>query len=58
MQGKVMTATNAERQASFKEKMRAAGLKQITLWINPEDEVRVREFGQKGKSDDSKSNKI
>jgi|DEB0MinimDraft_4_1074332.scaffolds.fasta_scaffold33446_5 molybdenum cofactor biosynthesis enzyme MoaA len=53
-----MTTTNAERQAAFKEKMRAAGLKQITLWIHPEDESRVREFNKKGKSDDVKSNKI
>lgn len=37
-------ATNAQRQAAFKSKMRQAGKKQITIWIDPVQEAAVVAF--------------
>ncbi|MEO8767267.1 MAG: hypothetical protein ABI363_02830 [Nitrosospira sp.] len=34
-------ATNAQRQAAFKEKMRQAGKKQITIWVDPEQQAVI-----------------
>jgi len=36
-----MTA-NAKRQARYAEKMRAKGLKKLTLWVTPEQEREIR----------------
>ncbi|EAY57151.1 MAG: hypothetical protein UBAL2_80490431 [Leptospirillum rubarum] len=36
-----MTA-NAVRQARYAEKMRAKGLKKLTLWVTPEQEREIR----------------
>jgi hypothetical protein len=35
-------ATNAERQASFKTKMRQAGKKQVTLWVDPTQQAAIK----------------
>ncbi|MBA2659187.1 MAG: hypothetical protein H0U72_06485 [Nitrosospira sp.] len=34
-------ATNAERQAAFKAKMRQAGKKQITIWVDPAQQAAI-----------------
>ena len=34
-------ATNAERQAAFKAKMRQAGKKQIAIWVDPAQEAAI-----------------
>ncbi len=36
-----MTA-NARRQARYAERMRAKGLKKLTLWVTPEEEQFIR----------------
>lgn len=37
-------ATNAERQAAFKAKMRQAGKKQMTIWADPEQLAAIMAF--------------
>ena len=37
-------ATNAERQAAFKAKMRQAGKKQIAIWVDPAQKAAVVAF--------------
>jgi hypothetical protein len=37
-----MSTNNKERQAAFKQRMRLAGKKQITIWVTPEEEQLVR----------------
>ena len=37
-----MPANNKTRQAAFKQRMRLAGKKQITIWVTPEEEQSVR----------------
>ena len=37
-------ATNAERQAAFKAKMRRAGKKQIAIWVDPAQEAAIAAF--------------
>lgn len=37
-------ATNAERQAAFKAKMRQAGKKQIAIWVDPAQEAAIAAF--------------
>lgn len=37
-------ATNAERQAAFKAKMRQAGKKQIAIWVNPAQQAAIVAF--------------
>ncbi|MEC4683035.1 MAG: hypothetical protein VST70_05075 [Nitrospirota bacterium] len=39
--GKTMSG-NAIRQARYAEKMRAMGLKKLTLWVTPEEEQFIR----------------
>ena len=34
-------ATNAQRQAAFKAKMRQAGKKQITIWVDPAQQAAI-----------------
>jgi hypothetical protein len=34
-------ATNAERQAAFKAKMRQAGKKQIAIWVDPAQQAAI-----------------
>lgn len=42
-------ATNAQRQAAFKSKMRQAGKKQTAIWVDPEQEAAITAFlGGKG----------
>lgn len=38
----VMSENNRTRQAAFKQRMRLAGKKQITIWVTPEEEQSVR----------------
>ena len=42
-QGKNISA-NARRQARYAERMRAKGLKKLTLWVTPEEEKFIRAF--------------
>ena len=37
-------ATNTERQATFKAKMRQAGKKQITVWIDPAQQAAITAY--------------
>lgn len=37
-------ATNAERQAAFKAKMRQAGKKQIAIWVDPAQQAAIVAF--------------
>ncbi len=37
-----MTKNNRERQAEFKRRMREAGKKQITVWVTPAQEQKIR----------------
>lgn len=37
-------ATNAQRQAAFKAKMRRAGKKQIAIWVDPAQEAAIAAF--------------
>ena len=37
-------ATNAERQAAFKAKMRQAGKKQMTIWADPGQQAAIMAF--------------
>ena len=37
-------ATNAERQAAFKAKMRQAGKKQIAIWVDPGQQAAIVAF--------------
>jgi hypothetical protein len=37
-------ATNAQRQAAFKAKMRQAGKKQMTIWADPEQQAAIMAF--------------
>jgi hypothetical protein len=37
-------ATNAQRQAAFKAKMRQAGKKQIAIWVDPAQEAAIVAF--------------
>lgn len=49
--------TNAQRQAAYKERMRKAGLQQVTVWIPPElkDTIRkIAKFLTDGKKDPTK----
>jgi hypothetical protein len=34
--------TNQSRQAAFKARMRAAGLRQITIWVTPEQAIQIK----------------
>ena len=37
-----MAATNRERQAAFKRSMRDAGRRQVTIWVDPNQEQEVK----------------
>ena len=37
-------ATNAQRQAAFKAKMRQAGKKQMTIWADPGQQAAIMAF--------------
>ena len=37
-------ATNAQRQAAFKAKMREAGKKQMTIWADPGQQAAIMAF--------------
>jgi hypothetical protein len=37
-----MAATNRERQAAFKRNMRDAGMRQVTIWLDPNQEQEVK----------------
>ena len=37
-------ATNTERQATFKAKMRQAGKKQITVWVDPAQQTAITAY--------------
>jgi hypothetical protein len=37
-----MSTNNKDRQAAFKQRMRLAGKKQITIWVTPKEEQLVR----------------
>ncbi|MEP7371200.1 MAG: hypothetical protein ABI659_03130 [Nitrosospira sp.] len=37
-------ATNAQRQATFKAKMRQAGKKQIAIWVDPAQQAAITAF--------------
>jgi predicted nuclease with TOPRIM domain len=37
-----MAATNRERQAAFKRSMRDAGMRQVTIWLDPNQEQEVK----------------
>lgn len=37
-----MGTLNKDRQAAFKQRMRDAGLRQATYWVNPDQEVRIK----------------
>ena len=37
----------AERQATYRQRLRDAGLVPIEVWCKPEDKERVREFVEK-----------
>ncbi len=37
-------ATNTERQAAFKAKMRQAGKKQIAIWVDPAEQAAILAF--------------
>lgn len=37
-----MSKNNRERQAEFKQRMRDAGKKQITIWVTAEQEKTIR----------------
>ncbi len=40
-----MTAkTNQQRQAAFKERMRAAGFDRVDVWVHPEDRTRLKNY--------------
>ena len=41
---KEIISANAKRQARYAEKMRAKGLKKLTLWVLPDEEQFVRAF--------------
>ena len=45
-----MVANNKTRQAAFKQRMRLAGKKQITIWVTPEEEQSVLALLGKGVS--------
>lgn len=36
--------TNRQRQAEFKERMRAAGFIQYPVWVHPEDRQRLKKY--------------
>lgn len=40
--------TNKDRQAVFKAKMRAAGMKQMTVWVTEEQAIALKEWLAKG----------
>ncbi|MDZ4253393.1 MAG: hypothetical protein U1A72_12570 [Sulfuritalea sp.] len=37
-----MSIDNKTRQAAFRQRMRLAGKKSITLWVSPEEEQAIR----------------
>lgn len=37
-----MSIDNKSRQAAFRQRMRLAGKKAITLWVSPEEEREIR----------------
>ncbi len=37
-------ATNAERQAAYKAKMRQTGKKQIAVWVDPAQQAAIMAF--------------
>jgi hypothetical protein len=40
--GDLLASPGATRQAAFKARMRAAGMKQVNLWMTEAEEVKVR----------------
>ena len=38
---------NRDHQRAFKERQRAAGLRQVTVWVPEEKRVEVREYAAK-----------
>jgi DNA-binding LacI/PurR family transcriptional regulator len=40
--------TVRERQADYKDRMRKAGMKQITVWVTPEQEEAVKRYLETG----------
>jgi hypothetical protein len=36
--------TSAQRQAAYKDRLKAKGLKQVQIWAHPDDAAKVREY--------------
>jgi|TARA_R110002153_G_scaffold1563_2_gene7946 hypothetical protein len=36
--------TAASRQAAYKDRLKAKGLKQVQIWAHPDDAAKVREY--------------
>ena len=36
--------TAASRQAAYKDRLKAKGLKQLQIWAHPDDAVKVRDY--------------
>ena len=43
-QAKILTS--AQKKANYRKKMRAAGFKEISVWVAPEQAETVREFAE------------
>lgn len=50
-----MAATNRERQAAFKRNMRDAGMRQVTIWLDPSQEQEVKALLSGSRQDEAET---